>query len=189
MGWTTEQKQQSREKIVSSAAELFTRDGFDNVGINDVMRHAGLTRGAFYNHFSSKSELYAEAILGAARQAKSRTMEHPENTLSAIIEYYLSDTHRRGEDICCPLAFLTTDIHQRDDNVRSTYTRVLQGFIEIIREAMPEGQKISETEAMHKAVMMIGGLAIARAVNDDGYSEKLLQACREGVQGETAKGR
>lgn len=183
MGWTTEQKQKSREKIVTSAAELFTRDGFDKVAINDVMHHAGLTRGAFYNHFSSKSELYAEAILGAAKQAKKRIMDHPENILSAIIEYYLSNAHRRGEDICCPLAFLTTDIHQRDDNVRSTYTRVLQGFIGIIREAMPEGQKVSETEAIQKAVMMIGGLAIARAVNDDKYSEKLLQACREGVQG------
>lgn len=70
MGWSASQKQQSRERILQSAAELFTREGFENVGINDVMQHAGMTRGAFYNHFSSKSELYAEAILAAANTAK-----------------------------------------------------------------------------------------------------------------------
>lgn len=181
MGWTVEQKTKSREKIVSSAAALFTRDGFDNVGINDVMKHAGLTRGAFYNHFTSKSELYAEAILGAAKQAKNRTLEQPDNSLERIIEYYLSDKHRRGEDICCPLAFLTTDIHQRDGQVRSTYTRVLKGFIKIIQSTYPDDDQISEAEAIKKVVLMIGGLAIARAVNDEDYSERLLSACREGV--------
>jgi TetR/AcrR family transcriptional regulator, transcriptional repressor for nem operon len=31
------------------------------VSIDDVMKHAGLTRGGFYKHLSGKDELYAEA--------------------------------------------------------------------------------------------------------------------------------
>ena len=57
MPWTTEHKQKSREKILSSAARLFTKKGFDAVSIDDVMRLAGLTRGAFYAHFKSKSDV------------------------------------------------------------------------------------------------------------------------------------
>ncbi|MFT6472304.1 TetR/AcrR family transcriptional regulator [Neptuniibacter pectenicola] len=180
MGWTTEQKNTSREKIISSAAELFTKQGFDNVAINDVMKHAGLTRGAFYNHFNSKSELYAEAILTAAKLAKRHTLEQSGFKLADIIETYLSDKHRQGE-FSCPLAFLTTDIHQRDDNVRSTYTRVLKGFIDNIHELNGDEKALSEKDAMKKAVLMIGGLAIARAVNEDDFAERLLNACREGV--------
>lgn len=180
MGWTAKQKQQSRKKIVDSAAELFTKDGFDKVAINDVMKHAGLTRGAFYNHFESKSDLYAEAILSAAHLAKSHTIERSGFQLSDIIETYLSDKHRNGE-FCCPLAFLTTDIHQRDDQVRTTYTRVLKGFINNIHE-LNEGQPaLDESEAIKKAVLMIGGVAIARAVNEDDFAEQLLSACREEV--------
>lgn len=180
MGWTAEQKQESREKIINSAAELFTKDGFDKIAINDVMKHAGLTRGAFYNHFSSKSELYAEAILSAAHQAKSHTLERSGFKLADIIETYLSDRHRQG-DFCCPLAFLTTDIHQRDDNVRATYTRVLKGFISSIHEFSETEENLDEADAMKKAVLMIGGVAIARAVNEDDFAEQLLSACREGV--------
>jgi AcrR family transcriptional regulator len=32
------------------------------VSIDDLVKHAGLTRGGFYNHFSGKDELYAEAV-------------------------------------------------------------------------------------------------------------------------------
>jgi len=180
MGWTAEQKQQSREKIINSAALLFTKEGFDNVAINDVMKHAGLTRGAFYNHFNSKSELYAEAILSAAHLAKSHTLDRAGFALADIIETYLSESHRQGE-FTCPLAFLTTDIQQRDDQVRATYTRVLKGFVENIQAFDIENPSQSEKEAMQKAVLMIGGIAISRAVNDDGFAEKLLTACREGV--------
>jgi len=180
MGWTAEQKHTSREKIISSAAKLFTKQGFDNVAINDVMKHAGLTRGAFYNHFNSKSELYAEAIVSAAKLAQRHTLEHSGFKLADIIETYLSDQHRQGE-FSCPLAFLTTDIHQRDDNVREAYTRVLKGFINNIYDFNEDGKALSEQEAIKKAVLMIGGIAISRAVNEDGFAERILNACREGV--------
>ncbi|MDO6513259.1 TetR/AcrR family transcriptional regulator [Neptuniibacter sp. 2_MG-2023] len=180
MGWTIEQKNTSREKIINSAAQLFTKNGFDNVAINDVMKHAGLTRGAFYNHFTSKSELYAEAIVSAAHLAKAHTIERSGFKFADIIETYLSDKHRQGE-FSCPLAFLTTDIHQRDDNVRATYTRVLKGFINNMHTLNETEKTLTENEAMRKAVMMIGGLAIARAVNEDDFAERLLNACREGV--------
>ena len=189
MGWTAEQKRQSREKIVNSAAELFTMEGYDNVGINDVMAHAGLTRGAFYNHFESKSALYAEAIVNAADIAKRTTLEKSGLKFADIIQAYLSKEHREGE-FHCPLAFLATDIHQREDNVRNTYTQTLQGFINSIQQTLQKQRQQEEAhqeadvdaaEAMKVAVLMIGGVAIARAVNDDALAEQLLNACREGV--------
>lgn len=182
MPWSPEQKQQSRERILASAAKLFTRQGFDHVGINEVMTDAGMTRGAFYAHFSSKAELYAESIGTAARAAHSRAREamNDEFDLDTVVRGYLSEAHRSGEQINCPLALLITDIGQRDDKVLEAYTRVFRGFVGLIDENGAEGEAISQ-EALQKAVLMVGGLAISRALNDDALAEQLLDACRGGV--------
>jgi AcrR family transcriptional regulator len=51
--------------LVRSAAELFDRNGFSGATLEDVSRSAGVTKGAFYFHFSSKDEL------GGAIQAEA----------------------------------------------------------------------------------------------------------------------
>lgn len=40
MAWKESHKQHSRQRILSAAAELFTRKRFDQVGIDDVMQAA-----------------------------------------------------------------------------------------------------------------------------------------------------
>ena len=62
MPYTPEHRLATRERILASARRLFNRNGLSEVTIDAVMASAGLTRGAFYNYFNSKEELYAEAI-------------------------------------------------------------------------------------------------------------------------------
>lgn len=184
MAWKKDHKQQTRQKILQSAAKLFTRDGFDQVGINDVMRDAGLTRGAFYAHFESKAELYAESIVAAAMAVGLDTQPGHANQqqLNQMIERYLSPEHLKGDGFRCPLAFLTTDITQRDDQVRSAYTRVFSGFINIVSRHLDsaKGEK-DRAAAFQHAVMMIGGITIARALNDDALAEELIEACHRAL--------
>lgn len=182
MAWKQEHKQQTRQKILDSAGELFTHQGFDGVNIDRVMANAGLTRGAFYAHFKSKSELYAQAIIHSATAAHSRLTEGLEDKaqLNAVAERYLSMDHKNGAESSCPLAFLATDIHQRDSRVRNTYTKVFKGFLNNL--AQTDGKDSFDSESIQQAVMMIGGLALARAVNDDQLSEIILAACRKGLE-------
>src|SRR5262245_13561194 len=58
----------TRLHLVRSAAELFDRNGFAGTTLADVSRAAGVTKGAFYFHFSSKDEL------GGAIQAEACVM-------------------------------------------------------------------------------------------------------------------
>ena len=180
MAWPNDRKLQTRERILHSAAQLFTQRGFDRVGINEVMTHAGLTRGAFYAHFSSKSELYAEAIGTAAHMAYRQLIDNlPANpTRAQMVSAYLSQEHRNGQLGHCPLAFLTTDISHRDPAVRHAYTQVFKGFIDNVGDNTRARRK-----AIEMAVLMIGGLAIARALNDDGLVDELLSVCRDGSNG------
>jgi AcrR family transcriptional regulator len=54
--------EETRAKIIRSARKLFNRLGFDRVSIDAIMADAGLTRGAFYSYFNTKSDLYAEVL-------------------------------------------------------------------------------------------------------------------------------
>ena len=54
----------TRDKIIGAALDLFSRRGYGETGLSDVITHAGVSKGAFYYHFESK-----EALAGAIIQA------------------------------------------------------------------------------------------------------------------------
>src|SRR5260221_5568151 len=60
-----EKAAENRERIVETAARLFREHGFDGVGVDAIMKGAGLTHGGFYGHFASKDDLAAEAVTRA----------------------------------------------------------------------------------------------------------------------------
>ncbi|MEW6991071.1 TetR/AcrR family transcriptional regulator [Colwelliaceae bacterium 6441] len=183
MAWHKQHKENSKDKILTSAANLFTRYGFEKVSINQVMNNAKLTRGAFYAHFKSKSELYAQAIIKAGNLAKNDHIKNCDGSFLAITKSYLSEQHR-DEKIknLCPLAFLVTDINQQNEVVKATYTEVFKGFL-----ANTEQQSNSSQTALQTAALMIGGLALAKAISDPTLSDDLLVACQEGVMTLLAK--
>lgn len=82
-----------------------------------------------------------------------------------------------AEAFPCPLAFLATDVSQRDPQVRNTYTRVYQGMVTRIGKLIP-GQS-DRQQRLAATAMMIGGVAIARALNDPATQDELLVACRK----------
>ncbi len=57
----------TRTMVVAAARELFGRRGYANVRTEDVVRRAGLTRGALYHHFRDKRELFAAVVEEAER--------------------------------------------------------------------------------------------------------------------------
>lgn len=175
MPWSEHHKPRSRERILASAATLFTRQGFDGVSIDAVMQHAGLTRGAFYAHFASKSVLYTEAIRFAARQGAARLAADGASARERV-ERYLDARHLGGDDFHCPLACLVSDVAQQDARVRTTYTRLFEGFVDHAQAGQSAPQR---RRALQRAVTMIGGLAIARTLTDEALAEELLTACRE----------
>jgi len=199
MSWSPEHKARSRQRILTTAARLFARQGFDQVSIDQVMQEAGMTRGAFYTHFSSKSELYGEAILEAAKTARETRLNSAHGTdlsIERLICAYLSEEHLGDENLHCPLAFLIGDITQRNDGVRDIWTRVFRGLVDILhRQSAQPASKQQGSEphdagydrALQRAVMMIGGVAIARALKDEDLGRRLLDVCRDAALADTAE--
>ena len=62
MRLTKENKQKIGARIRASAAVVMRKSGYSAVNIDAIMQGAGLTRGAFYAHFKSKSDLFQAVI-------------------------------------------------------------------------------------------------------------------------------
>jgi AcrR family transcriptional regulator len=52
----------SKSRILEVAHELFYRDGFRNVGLDQILNIVGVTKTTFYNHFESKDDLVLEVL-------------------------------------------------------------------------------------------------------------------------------
>ncbi len=171
MPWPKERKSESREKILESAARLFTAYGYDRVSIGDVMKDAGKTHGGFYSHFTSKNQLYAEAIQQAAKDSVNK---HWNNDLGKVFENYLSMTHVKLDSPSCPLAFLSTDVATKDEEIKDVYTKVFKGFADLIES----NQRVDNKEKCYAiSAMLIGGVAIARALTNEQLAQDVLDSC------------
>src|SRR3954469_6267158 len=51
-----------RERLLAIAIDLFYRNGFGAVGIDQIIATAGVTKTTFYKHFESKDDLMVAAV-------------------------------------------------------------------------------------------------------------------------------
>jgi AcrR family transcriptional regulator len=52
----------TRQRLVEAAVRRFYRDGFRNVGIDQILTDVGISKTAFYKHFESKEDLMLAAL-------------------------------------------------------------------------------------------------------------------------------
>jgi len=181
MPYSQEHKAQSRQRILASAFKLFFARGYDNVSINQIMAEADMTRGAFYAHFENKGLLYREAIIFAAENSEI-VREKPDELnekqwMRTLLEGYLHKDNI-SKNNHCPLAALVTDVTVREPEVRDAYTRTFKGMNKRIAGYTKTYSSCSKNRIMATTAMIIGGLAIARAIDDPQLSEQLLENCK-----------
>ena len=128
-----EQAAENRRRIVDAAARLFRDKGFDGVGVDAIMKSAGLTHGGFYGHFESKNDLAVEACtraLDTSVQKWNALIETAADPLKAITESYLSVRHRDRPGDGCVISALGTDVARQDKSVRRVVTKGLEDLVD-----------------------------------------------------------
>lgn len=82
-----------RNLLIRSGMELFSRYGYRDVSVEDIVRRAGLSVGTFYKYFRSK-ELYYEQILSLIEREGMRKAQQvvgrlhsPVNKLKAVYQF------------------------------------------------------------------------------------------------------
>jgi TetR/AcrR family transcriptional regulator, transcriptional repressor for nem operon len=182
MPYPPEHKEETRQRIVETAARLFNRKGFAAVTIDEIMAEAGLTRGGFYRHFAGKDELYAESVRQFLRKEvpkswqrnRARACEPDQPFAKFVVDAYLSREHLADVGGSCPLIGLSSDVARSGQCVKAAYREVAESMIKVF-QANLEG-----ADARGRAVVLlalcVGGMVLARAVDDDGLADELRHA-------------
>jgi AcrR family transcriptional regulator len=94
-----ERTEATRGALMTAARTLFTEKGYDAVSAEEIVREAGVTRGALYHHFGGKAELLeavyerleAESTERVARVVLGSELESPVEAMKAGIEAFLDE--------------------------------------------------------------------------------------------------
>jgi len=60
--------QETRDAIIAVARTLFTERGYQQVGTEEIVQRAGVTRGAMYHHFTGKTDLFLSVFQQVDRE-------------------------------------------------------------------------------------------------------------------------
>ncbi len=116
----------ARDRIVSTAARLFLKRSYHDVGVEELCAVADVRKGSFYHYFSSKAEL-ANAVVDlhlAVFQARLASMpgSTPAERLAAVpdaIAGIQSGLRSQfGRFVGCPFGNLAAELSTTDEAVR-----------------------------------------------------------------------
>ena len=177
MRYRKDHKQATRQRILEAAGRRFKQDGIDGAGVATVMSDAGLTNGAFYNHFTSKEDLVANVLADQLRAQRHSFDAQPSDRagLEAFVRSYLSSQHRDECAEGCPSAALLDEIARRPAATRQVFTDELLRVIDDIASRLdPTDVEAARADALTLFGLMLGTLQLARAVIDRDLSDQLL---------------
>ncbi|MCB1582920.1 MAG: helix-turn-helix domain-containing protein [Marinicella sp.] len=180
---------QVKNSIVESARILFNRHGFEKVTIDQIMAHAGLTRGGFYHHFKSKEALYQEAVMGflMGRGAQWRCQAGidlnriDDKAAINMIKAYLSDQHLTDLDGQCPMIALPSDVARANQQVKQSYQHLLEGMTYLFQTSLAtiEGDEANRAKALSLSALCVGGMVLARTIPDAVLAEEIQLAAQQ----------
>lgn len=184
MPYSKEHKRQVRARIVEAARRMFNRHGFDKVSIDELMAEAGLTRGGFYSHFSSKEDVFAAATASFlnGRGAVWREEAGVEPTAGQVemaqrmVASYLSRDHLDQIEDQCPLIAYATDVARAGPQVQQSYRELLEGMVSLFEHNLSGAPQERAQRARALTALCVGGMVIARALPGTDTAEDIRLA-------------
>ena len=152
---------ETRLTLMQTATELIWGSNYDKVGIAEICKKAGVTKGAFYHHFSSKSELFICACQydwECVREDMDEVMSprySAAQQLERIFEVVLGTQCRPGSELqICGCPFFTAgaqaggDESEIKDMIRELSDTGVLYFAALTRNLQAEGCLQSEVDAL-----------------------------------------
>jgi TetR/AcrR family transcriptional regulator, transcriptional repressor for nem operon len=187
-GARAESKQESLDRILNAAARRIREEGLHGAAIVPVMRDAGLTHGAFYSHFANKDDLASAAFsraitTGRPHWIKPMRGESWRERLTGLARRYLTADHRDDLATSCAFATLSSDAAHASEEFRAGYERELRGSLAAICDGVEDQLDGQPGDHLDDAIALmavcVGGMALARAVADPTFSDRILRVAQE----------
>ncbi|MEV6192080.1 TetR family transcriptional regulator C-terminal domain-containing protein [Streptomyces sp. NPDC051920] len=172
-----------REEIAEAAFRQFHAQGFNATGISDIVKAAGVPKGSFYNHFSSKEESALEALSRYEATLRFEMLTSPGHPpldrLRAHFEFLSRDTVDHGFVRGCMVGNFGAEVADHNEVIRAALKQGFDRWAELIRrvlaEAQASGDLAGDLDARAVALFILsaweGALIVTRAEKSDAAVE------------------
>lgn len=163
----------ARDRIITTAYELFTRRGIRDVGVDEVVSKAGVAKTTLYRHFPSKDDLVLAFLAHREqlwtvdvvdRQSAERAAD-PEGQLLAIFDVFDGWFHRRNDYEACSFIKVLLEMGP-DGPIGQACLSHLNNIRAIVRRRAEEAQ-MSDVEEFSSAFNVLMKGAIISAAEGD----------------------
>jgi AcrR family transcriptional regulator len=189
----------TRKQLLRSARAVFARDGFEHTCIEEIAAKAGKTRGAFYDNFSSKEDVFfavfAENLDRDWFELSSRiaSVFPLDQRVEALVEY-LSGLTKDRERILLNLEFKLYAVRhpRKRKRLAALYeTMRFRGSIRELDPLLPSGQHTNSKAKACDSLATCGlmdGLALSHFFDPETFNAVELARTLKHCLRETLKG-
>ena len=141
-----------KEKIIHESLRLFSLKGFTSTSIQDILAAANTSKGGFYNHFSSKEDLFYQVLDEARKIWRERNLsglKQAESSLEKVTlllrnykDIYLKD----ADNFPGGCVFITLSV-ELSDQIPHLSKEIEKGFIglkNLYKRFLDEGKESGE---------------------------------------------
>jgi TetR/AcrR family transcriptional repressor of nem operon len=168
-----------KEQLVTRSAPVFLERGFNAASVNDIVVAAGVPKGSFYNHFSSKELLAIEVLRRYVDDLGLRELADPDGSPLEQIRSHLATNiaarEAAGIEYGCLLGNFSTDTVALNDGLREAVTQGFARWIDAVAAAIARAQVAGEilneadahTIARYVVASFEGAIAQAKTLRSD----------------------
>jgi AcrR family transcriptional regulator len=180
--------QQTRDRLLQSAFQEIHARGFQGMRVDEVLKQAGLQKGAFYHHFSSKTELgYAvleEQIAPLLEDIWLLPLEGIEDPVIELPELWQTLGERIPTAMAtygCPLNNLAQEMSTQDEGfherIENIFTLWVNAYTRLFEQAKVNAHVRENIDAEAVARFLVASLEGCIGLAKVGQPEKQWQAC------------
>jgi TetR/AcrR family transcriptional repressor of nem operon len=147
----TSRGEKTRRRIVGHATLLMYEKGYAKTTIDDVIAAAGVTKGSFYFHFSSKEELgYAvienasDHILGSLKRILDRSDLTPYERIEAMLAEIQGIVEAADCSRGCIMGNLALETSNVNDGFRERLAQAFRSWSELIASELEKMKEAGE---------------------------------------------
>ena len=195
MPYAKDHKVQTRNRILNSAIELFSRFGFDRVSIAEIMRAAKMTHGAFYSHFESKEALFKASFIESLKGSRAaRLMKGPLSIkhLTALVTHYWNLRELERNSAPGPEMVLFNEIGNQNAEVKPLFEQSYNNLKKMLETRLLALSKLKQLpyETNRNIIadksriilsLLIGAVVVAKSISQEDERYRILKAAQEQI--------
>jgi AcrR family transcriptional regulator len=177
MRYSPDHKEGARARLVEATGAHVKKNGFAATGVDGLMAAAGLTSGAFYSHFRSKSELLEVIIENELKRSIALFSNKSGEEAMSVIEGYLSLAHVEHPESGCAVPSLASEISRASASAQAVFEDGMVALKKQIEYVVKDDAK-----AWSIIAQLVGAVMIARGMPSKQIQSDLLKGVTEQVK-------